>query len=516
MSGMTPPETAAPSSLRLWLGFGAMCIGMFMAILDIQVVASSLTAIAAALDLSDSQLGWIQTSYLMAEVIAIPLTGVLTRAFSLRWMFAAATFGFTLASLGCSSSGSIEALIAFRVAQGFFGGMLIPAVFTAVFTLMPEAYRLRATTLAGVFALLAPTLGPMVGGYLTQTHVWNWIFLINIAPGLAVTAMVAVYVRPDAPEPSALRRLDLAGLVSFASALTLLEWLLNEGPRLHWQGTLVSAIAVACLLSGAFGIWRCLTAAHPFVDLKRFGNTAFAAGCLFSFVLGLGLFGSIFIMSLFLGLVREHEPLVIGEILMVTGVAQLLTAPVSAWAETRAPPRLLTMLGFGLFGAGLLANGFMAPQSDFATLFWPQVMRGGALMLCLLPTTRLALDLWPEAQVPEASALFNLIRNLGGAIGIALISTMVAERAASHVAQLVAKLQAGDPVTAGFVGLPVRLFHNRPMGPVDDMTRVLITPLIKHAALTQVLNEAWIALAVLFALSLLALPLMGRGLPKGP
>jgi DHA2 family multidrug resistance protein len=156
----------------------------------------------------------------------------------------------------------------------------------------------------------------------------------------------------------------------------------------------------------------------------------------------------------------------------------------------------------------------MTPQSDLPALFWPQVMRGGALMLCLLPTTRLALDLWPEAQVPDASALFNLIRNLGGAIGIALISTLVEQRAAAHVARLVARLQAGDPAAAGFVGLPVRLFHNRPMGPVDDMTRVLITPLIRHAGLTQVLNEAWIALGLLFGLSLLALPLMGRGFAK--
>jgi DHA2 family multidrug resistance protein len=507
---MTQPEPPARKAAWLWLGFGAMCVGMFMAILDIQVVASSLTAIAAALDLSDSQLGWIQTSYLMAEVIAIPLTGLLTRAFSLRWMFAAATFGFTLASLGCALSGSIEALIVWRVAQGFFGGMLIPAVFTAVFTLMPEPQRLRATTLAGVFALLAPTLGPIVGGYLTQTHAWNWIFLINLVPGLVVTVMVAAYVRSDVPDPSALRRLDLPGLVSFASALSLLELVLNEGPRHHWRGSFVAAATAACVLSGAFGIWRCLTAVHPFVDLKRLRNSAFAGGCLFSFVLGLGLFGSIFIMSLFLGLVREHEPLGIGEILMVTGVAQLLTAPASAWAETRGVPKLLTALGFGLFGAGLLADGFLTPQSDFSTLFWPQVLRGAALMLCLLSTTRLALDIWPQAQVPEASALFNLIRNLGGAIGIALISTLVDERAGGHVAQLVARLQAGDPVTAGFVGLPVALFHNQPMGPVDDMTRALIAPLIKRAALTQVLNEAWLALGILFALSLLALPLMGR------
>jgi MFS transporter, DHA2 family, multidrug resistance protein len=507
---MTPPELAARDSRRLWLGFGAMCVGMFMAILDIQVVASSLTTIGDALDLAKSQLGWIQTSYLMAEVIAIPLTALLTRAFSLRWMFAAATFAFTLASIGCALSGSIGALIAFRVAQGFFGGMLIPAVFTAVFTLMPERHRLRATTIAGVFALLAPTLGPVVGGYLTQTQSWHWIFLINIAPGLAVTALVAMYVRADAPDRSALRCLDLFGLASFATSLALLELVLNEGPSRHWRGDFVAVTVTVCILGGALGAWRCLTATHPFVDLKRFGNIAFAAGCTFSFVLGLGLFGSIFIMSLFLGLVREHSPLIIGEILMVTGIAQLLTAPVSAWAETRAAPRLLTMLGFGLFGAGLLANGFVTPQSDFAALFWPQALRGGALMLCLLPTTRLALDIWPATQVPEASALFNLVRNLGGAIGIALIDTMVEERTRGHVAHLVARLQAGDPITARFVGLPVALFHNRPMGPVDDMTRMLITPLIERAALTQVLNEAWIALAILFALSLLALPLMGR------
>jgi DHA2 family multidrug resistance protein len=507
---VTPHNSATRASRRLWIGYSAMCVGMFMAILDIQVVASSLTNIAAALDLSDSQLGWIQTSYLMAEVIAIPLTGLLTRAFSLRWMFAAATLAFTLASIGCASSGSIAMLIAFRVAQGFFGGMLIPAVFTAVFIMMPAPQQLRATTIAGVFALLAPTLGPMVGGYLTETHSWQWIFLINVVPGLTVTALVATHVRVGVPTVAALRNLDVPGLALFATSLALLELLLNEGPGHHWRGAFVAVIVTACIASGALGIQRCITVSHPLVDLKRFGDIGFAAGCIFSFVLGLGLYGSIFIMSLFLGLVREHSPLIIGEILMVTGIAQLLSAPVAAWAETRAAPRMLTMLGFGVFGVGLLANGFVTPQSDFAALFWPQVLRGSALLLCLLPTTRLALDIWPADQVPEASALFNLVRNLGGAIGIALIDTMVQERASGHVAHLVARLQAGDPITARLVGLPVALFHNRPMGPVDEMTRILITPLIKRAALTQVLNEAWIALAILFALSLLALPLVGR------
>jgi len=507
---MTPPDLSARDRTLLWLGFGAMCIGMFMAILDIQVVASSLAAIATALDIPKERLGWIQTSYLMAEVIAIPLTGILTRAFTLRVMFAAAAFGFTLASLGCALSTSMAALIGWRVAQGLFGGMLIPAVFTSVFILMPQKDRLRATTIAGVFALLAPSLGPVVGGYLTETRSWNWIFLINIAPGLAVTALVAFAVRAGAPDRAALRQLDLVGLVCLTAFLALLELALNEGPRQHWQGALVIAAISTCTLSGALGIWRCLAATHPFVHLRRFGNARFATGCLFSFVLGIGLYGSVFLMALFLGLVRGHAPLLVGEILMVTGIAQLLAAPLSAWAETRAPARLLTALGFGLFGLGLLANGFATPQTDAAGLFWPQVLRGGALMLCLLPATRLALEHWPARDVPDASALFNLVRNLGGAIGIALIDTLVAERTTGHAARLIERLQAGDPVAAKFVGLPVHLFHNQPMGPVDEITRRILAPLIQKAALTEVINEAWIAIAALFALSLLALPLMKR------
>src|SRR5215813_11147874 len=179
-----------PVSGRLWLGFAAMCLGMFMAVLDIQVVASSLTAIQGVLHIPLAQLGWIQTAYLMAEVVAIPLTGILTRALTLRVLFAVATLGFVAASWVCALSSDFQMLVWARVVQGFFGGMLIPSVFTAVFVLIPKRHEVLATTLAGVAALLAPTLGPLLGGWLTETQSWHWIFLINILPGLAVTLTV--------------------------------------------------------------------------------------------------------------------------------------------------------------------------------------------------------------------------------------------------------------------------------------------------------------------------------------
>ena len=496
--------------LALWLGFAAICLGMFMAVLDIQVVASSLTAIQGALHIPLSQLGWIQTAYLMAEVVAIPLTGILTRALSLRFLFAVATLGFVAASWACALSTGFSFLIAARVVQGFFGGMLIPSVFTAVFVLIPKPHQILATTMAGIAALLAPTLGPLLGGWLTQTQSWHWIFLINILPGLIVALVVVGTLERERMETVVLKRLDFLTLILFAVFLACLQWLLHEGPRFHWRGGYILGLAGLCAVACGWGVHRGLSVSHPFVHLKRFRNRGFALGCILSFVLGFGLYGSVYLMSLFLGLVRGHSPLAIGEVLVVFGAAQLLTAPVAAWAETRADARLLSAFGFALFGLGLVANGFTTQTSDFGALFWPQVMRGLAVMFCLLPATRLALEYWPPHEVAEASGLFNLMRNLGGAIGIAAIDTILSERTPGHVAALVARLEAGDPAAALLAGLPVRLFRNHAMGPVDPITQALIEPMVRRAALTQSCNEAWWLLGALFLAALLLLPAIRR------
>ena len=192
--------------------------------------------------------------------------------------------------------------------------------------------------------------------------------------------------------------------------------------------------------------------------------------------------------------------------MVVSGAAQLVMAPVAAWAESKINGRILVAAGFLLFGLGLFANGLETPRSEFWGLFWPQILRGIAVMLCILPATRLALDGWEQGEVADASALFNLMRNLGGAIGIALIDTLMQSRTANHVAALGAKLQAGDAITAKLVGLPTALFHGHDMGPVDPITRAMVAPLLERAALTQSLNEGWWVLAGLFALALVILP----------
>jgi len=502
-------------TVRIWIGFTAMCVAMAMAVLDIQIVASSFTTIQHYFHVTSDRLSWIQTAYLMAEVIAIPLTGWLTRAVSLRWMFAAATFGFTLASLGCAMCETLPLLIAVRVVQGFCGGMLIPGVFTSVFSMMPEKHRVPATALAGTLAVLAPTVGPAVGGYLTEHYTWHAIFLINLLPGVVVTTLVAVFVRVGEADPTEFRRIDYRAIALAAIFLATLELVLKEAPKHDWQGPFVYTTVAICAVTGVGAIWRSLYRPHPFVDLSRFHELTFTLGCVLSFVLGLGLYGSVYLLAIFLGVIRNHSPLEIGTIMIVSGAAQLMTAPAAAWLETRTNPRLLTGIGYGLFAAGLLANGFESVTTDFDGLFWPQVLRGASVMLCILPATRLALDTLLPGAVADGSALFNLMRNLGGAIGIALIDTILVQRTPTHAAALATRLQAGDAGAARIVGLPAEFFHGHDMGAVNETMRAFAEPLVRKAALVQSFNEAWLTIGVLFALSLFVLPFMRR-VPLSP
>src|SRR5258705_774288 len=196
------------TATRTWVGFGLMCLGMFMAILDIQVVATSLPTIQNALAISPEAMSWIQTSYLIAEVIAIPLTGWLTRMLSMGWLWRAAIALCTLASIGCATSDSFAMLVLFRVVQGFAGGTLIPTVFAAVFILFSPRTQGIATTIAGIMAVLAPTVGPVVGGWVTQMYSWHWLFLINVIPGL-LACVLTPYLLPR--EDTKLERARLPG-----------------------------------------------------------------------------------------------------------------------------------------------------------------------------------------------------------------------------------------------------------------------------------------------------------------
>jgi DHA2 family multidrug resistance protein len=492
-----------------WLGFILMCLGMFMAILDIQVVATSLPTIQNALAISRDAMSWIQTAYLIAEIIAIPLTGWLTRVLTLRWLFVIAISLFTLASIGCAFSGSFTTLVSFRVLQGFAGGALIPAVFSAVYLLFPVRLHPIATTMAGIMAVLAPTVGPVVGGWITETWSWHWLFLINVAPG-AVAATATPFLLPnDKPRFANLAALDGYSLVLIAISLASLEIGLKQAPHYGWLSPPCSILFLLSVAAATAFAARTLKAEHPVIELSTLKNLSFAIGCALSFCLGVGLFGSVYLMPVFLSYVRHHDAFEIGTIMLITGVSQLVAAPIVGALESRFDPHWLSAAGFGLFALGLGCSAFQSRVADFDEMYWPQVLRGVAIMFCLLPPTRLALGALTEAHVPDASGLFNLMRNLGGAIGIALIDTILYGRTGGHAEALRDRLLAGDITAAQAIGLDLNLFTHRPAGVSDATVEAYVRPMVEKAAFALSTNEAWALLACAALLGLLLVPFAG-------
>ena len=303
---------------------------------------------------------------------------------------------------------------------------------------------------------------------------------------------------------------DFLGIALLALCLAALEIGLKQAPQRGWASGLVIGLMVLAGISGAGFVRRSLGHRTPVVDLRAFRDRNFALGCVFSFVLGIGLFGSVYLMPVFLAFVRGQNALQIGTVMLVTGLCQLLAAPVAVALERRLQARWLTAAGFSLFAVGLGMSAFQTPQTDFADMVWPQVARGLAIMFCLLPPTRLALGHLKSDKVPDASGLFNLMRNLGGAIGLAMIDTAIYSRTAGHATDLTARLVAGDVSAARFIGIPEALLG---MAPLTPSVQLQLAPLLQKAALTLAINDAWAMIAALTALALICLPFVRINAP---
>jgi DHA2 family multidrug resistance protein len=495
------------------IAFVVMCFGMFMAILDIQIVSASLTEIQAGLSASADEIPWVQTSYLIAEVIAIPLSGFLSRALGTRMLFTISAAGFTLASVMCGLSSSIDEIIIWRALQGFIGGGMVPTVFATAFLIFPGPRQQFVAPIIGLIATLAPTIGPTIGGIVTETLSWNWLFFINIAPGLIVTAATWMLVDFDKPEWSLLENFDWWGLLSMTGFLGGLEYVLEEGPRYDWFDD--SAIRLVAVISGVSAIVffaRVLTAPSPIVDLRAFANRNFAIGSLFSFVLGIGLYGLTYVYPVYLSAIRGYNALMIGDTMFVSGLAMFLSAPIAGQLSQRFDPRYLLMAGFVLFATGTWQMTQVTQDWDFWQLLWPQIFRGIGLMFSIVPVTNTALGTLPPDRLKNASGLFNLMRNLGGAIGLAAINTELNNRLDLHLTRLHAAVNwARKPAVEALNQLTSRF-----QGSDAELTAIKqMMGLVRRQALVMSFADLFLVLTVLFiGLAMLGL-IMKRPAPIG-
>ena len=500
-----------PASLRQWIGVLAMVFGMFMALLDIQIVTSSLTQIQGGLSASADEISWVQTSYIIAEVVMIPLSGMLSRLMSTRVLFVAATIGFTISSALCASATTLGAMIVFRVMQGFLGGAMIPTVFPVVYTVFPPRQLAVVMVLISLILNLSSTVGPTVGGYLTDTYSWHWLFLVNIVPGVFVAGTVWSLIDVDKPNPSLLRAFDLTGLVLMALFLGCLEYTLEEGERWDWfsDSTILSTAVVSAVSAGLF-FWRVLTYRQPIVDLRAFRIRNFAMGSLYSFVVGIGLYCGTYVVPLFLAQVRGFSSLQIGMTVVVTGCTQIAVSPFTTLVARKIDLRLMLAIGMSLFALAMYLTAGLTNQASFWELLVPQMLRGTALMFCFLPANLISLGSLPPDLLRSSAGLYNLMRNLGGALGLAALGTVMNDRLHFHWNRLIESVNPARPAVQHFLDMETSRFDPHFTGGGTPAAVKLLGRIVEREALVLTFNDVMLLIGAIFLVGLLLVPILKR------
>jgi DHA2 family multidrug resistance protein len=496
----------------------SMVVGMFMAILDIQIVSSSISEIQAGLSASSDEVSWVQTSYLIAEIVMIPLSGWLSRLLSTRVLFTISAIGFTLCSFACALSDNLSTMVVFRALQGFIGGAMIPTVFATSFLLFPGSKRNSISVLIGLTATLAPTIGPTLGGWLTQELSWHWLFLINVPVGAVVAFSVWTFLDVDKPNFALARSFDGFGLLLMAAFLGSVEYVMEEGNRNDWfADPLVRNLGIVAVVAGGMFFYRMLTRPEPLVDLKAFRNPNFAFGCMFSFIMGIGLYGSVYAIPLFLGKVRGYDSLQIGETMFVTGLTMFLSAPICGRLARMVDMRWMLAFGLFVYGVSVLWMAGLTNQSAFWELLGPQSLRGGATMFVMLPVNNLALGTLPPQQLKNASGLYNLMRNLGGAIGLAVITTVVTARSAIHTQHLDEQVTWARPAASNAMQMMTMALQPN-LGPQANLAALYkMSQMVQREALTLTYNDVFIMMSFSFFLAIpLTLLLKKPRQAKGP
>ncbi len=506
-------DPATMPTARKYLIFGVMAFGQFMAQIDIQIVAASLNEVQAGLSAGPDEMSWVQTAYLIAELVMIPFSAFLTQAMSTRWLFAASAGLFTLCSVLCGLAWSIESMTVFRALQGFTGGAMIPTVFVVGFMLFSGKQRAMIPAILGLVSVLAPTLGPTVGGLITEYINWRWIFFINIVPGIAVTALAIRFLRVDRADPAMLRRIDWLHLLAMAVFLGGLQYVLEEGPRLDWFGdSTIMISAWVSLVAFVLFLERTFFSATPIIKLTPFRRPSFVFACVFNLVIGFGMFASTYLIPVFLGRVAGFNSLQIGTTVFVVGLAQIVSTMIAAPLSQKIDSRFIIAVGLPLFAFSLWLTSQVTSQWGFAEFLVPQLLRGLSLMLCIVPSVSLALAGFGGVELRYASGLFNLMRPLGGAIGIALVNTALQDNTRVAMARFGETLGHSARVfNDAIAGMTQRLATVTP-DPAQALLEAqgIITRSISRQAVTVAFDDVFRVMCWMFVAAMLMVPFAKR------
>lgn len=428
------PATEERVSTRTWVALVGVLLGAFMAVLDIQITNASLKDIQGTLSASVDEISWVSTAYLVAEIIVIPLTGWLARVFSTRYYLVVNSALFICFSVLSGLARTLSMMIIWRALQGFTGGVLIPMAFFVILNRLPKSKQPVGLALFGLTATFAPSVGPLIGGWLTDNYGWPSIFYINIIPGVLLIA--AIWFALD-QEPLHLRELahgDWWGVVTMAIGLGALQIVLEEGNRKDWFGSpfIVRLTIIAVVFLSSFLIIEFIRK-EPLVNLRLLGRRNFGLGSIVNTALGMGLYGCTYILPVYLGQIQGYDAYQIGKTVMWMGLPQLVIIPLVPQLMKRIDTRMLIAFGVAMFGLSCLMMTHMSALTGYDQFRWPQIARAIGQPFIIVPLSAVATaGIAAGKESGSASALFNMMRNIGGSIAIAALATMMTNREHFH------------------------------------------------------------------------------------
>jgi DHA2 family multidrug resistance protein len=492
-------------------------LATFMEVLDTTVVNVSIPHIAGNLAATNEEGTWVVTSYLVSNAIVLPISGWLANRMGRKRLLLTCVAGFTITSLCCGLATSLTQLIIFRVLQGLTGGGLQPLAQAILLETFPKERHGHAMAAFGIGILLAPILGPTLGGWITDNYSWRWIFYLNLPVGILSLYLMNKFVfDPHYVKRSNGARVDLWGIGFLALGIGSLQILLDTGQRKDWfSSQYIRVFAALCVFGLVALIVRELMTDHPVVDLRVLKDRSFSAGVFLISMLGFVLYASLVLLPLYLQTLMGYPAYNSGLALSPRGIGALLFTPLAGHLTTKMDPRRLLGVGMVLGSVTMFQLSGLNLYAGFWDIFWAQVLQGVALSFLFIPLMSLAMSHISPQKMGNATSIFNLMRNIGGSVGIALMTTFLARRAQVHQNHLVADVRAGNPqaarllqgLRADFVahGIDGVTASRKALGAVYGMVQ-------QHATMLAFVEAFWI-MGVVFLLMLAFLPLLQYSKP---
>jgi len=426
-------DIGQPITLKNWYAILGASLAAFMAVLDIQVSNASLREIQASLNLDFTDGGWISTSYLIAETIIIPLTGYLSNAFGIKRFLLFNCFIFICSSVLCGFSWNLESMIVFRCLQGISGGALVPMAFQILLIFIPKEKRYLSMVIFGLTATLAPTIGPSLGGYLTETIGWRYIFFINIFPGILMMLFINKGINKANIDWEKFKKIDLSGIVFLSLGLGCLVYTLEEGAKKNWFEDFSIQISTLVSIGSLFYfILSQLFKKEPLLNLYALKERNFLITSITTLVSGAALYGGIYSLSLYLGQIQNYRSSEIGSVIMWLGLPQLIVMPLMPVLMRRINLKILIITGIMLFAYSNYLNAFMDQNYSGDQLRYSLFLRAIGQPLFMIPISVIGMSLVDNNNAGNASALFNMLRNIGGSIGVSISGTFLINRQKLH------------------------------------------------------------------------------------